>query len=275
MCLALVFGIQKLRHYVQAHTMHVISKANPIKYILTRPVLNGRLVKWAVILEQYDLLYMPQNVVKGQAVANFLTDHPVLDKWELSDNLPGVEVFLVDALPPWELYFDGAARPDGSGAGVILVFPEKRILPYSFALTKLCSNNVAEYQALRLGLQMVIEMGIKDLDVYNDLQFVINQLLKEFRVKKDDLIPYHKHALRLLDRLENVKLERVPRSANMIADALAKLTATLALGAKENIKVPVCGHWVVTSLDDGGEEEVKVVFACVVDKEDSSHLLTT
>ena len=129
---------------------------------------------------------------------------------------------------------------------------------------------MAECQALKLGLQMVIEMGIKDLDVYNDLQFLINQLLKEFRVKKDDLIPYHKHALRLLDRLENVKLERVPRSAT-----LAKLTATLALGAKENIKVLVCGHWVVTSLDDDGEEEVKVVFACVVDKEDSSHLLTT
>jgi len=42
---------------------------------------------------------------------------------------------------------------------------------------------------------MVIKMVIKDLDVYGDSQLVINQLLKEFGVKKDDLIPYHKHAL--------------------------------------------------------------------------------
>jgi len=51
MCLALVFVVQKMRHYMQAHTVHVIYKADPIKYILTRPVLNGRLAKWVVILE--------------------------------------------------------------------------------------------------------------------------------------------------------------------------------------------------------------------------------
>jgi len=38
--------------------VHVISKAKPIKYILSRLVLNGWPVKWAVILEQYDLVYM-------------------------------------------------------------------------------------------------------------------------------------------------------------------------------------------------------------------------
>ena len=51
MCLALVFAIQKLRHYMQAHTMHAISKAGPIKYVLIRLVLNGWLVKWAVIFK--------------------------------------------------------------------------------------------------------------------------------------------------------------------------------------------------------------------------------
>jgi len=127
---------------------------------------------------------------------------------------------------------------------------------------------VAWYQALILGLQIAIEMGINDLDVYGDLQLVINQLLKEFRVKKDDLVPYQKHALPLLDRLETVKLEHVPRGANKIADALVSPAATLALGAKENIKGPVCRQWVVTPPADGGEEELKVVSACAVDKED-------
>ena len=55
-----------------------------------------------------------------------------------------------------------------AGARVVFVSPEKHILPYSFVLTQLCSNNVAEYQALNLGLEMAIEMGITDLNIYGD-----------------------------------------------------------------------------------------------------------
>ena len=51
---------------------------------------------------------------------------------------------------------------------------------------------------LILGLQMEIGMGIKDLDVYGDSQLVISQLLEEFEVKKDDLIPHHKNGLQFL-----------------------------------------------------------------------------
>jgi len=49
MCLALVFVVQNLRHYMQAYTAHVIFKADLIKYILSRQVPNGQLTKWAVI----------------------------------------------------------------------------------------------------------------------------------------------------------------------------------------------------------------------------------
>jgi len=170
----------------------------------------------------------------------------VLDDWELNDDLPGEEVFFVDVLLLWEMFFDGAARQDVAGAGVVLVSPKKHILPYSFILVDLCSNNVAKYQARILGLRMAIEMGIKDLDVYGVSQLVINQLLKEFEVKKDDLIPHHQNALQLLDKLETVMLEHVSRSSNKMANALVNLAATLALGTEESITIPVCGQWVVT-----------------------------
>jgi len=94
---------------MQAHTVRVISKADPIKYILSRPVLSGRLAKWAVILEQYNLVYVSQKDVKGQALADFQADHPIPDRWELNDDLPSKKVFVIDVLPPWEMYFDGAA----------------------------------------------------------------------------------------------------------------------------------------------------------------------
>jgi len=59
-------------------------------------------------------------------------------------------------------------------------------------------------------------------------------------VKKDDLIPHHKNALHLLDKLKTVKLEHVPRSANKMANALANLAATLTLGQKESITALIC-----------------------------------
>jgi len=104
---------------------------------------------------------MSQKVVKRHALTDFLADHLVPDNWELSDDFPGEGVFCVDVFSPWEMYFGGL----GVAAGVVLVSPGKHILPYSFTLTQLCSNNMAAYKTLILGLQMVIEMGIKDLHV--------------------------------------------------------------------------------------------------------------
>jgi len=74
------------------------------------------------------------------------------------------------------------------------------------------------------------------LYVYDDSQLVINQLLKEFKVKKDDLITH--------------------------------LTATLALGAEEGIPILVCGQWVTAPPVDGGVEEVKTVSIYEIDEED-------
>ena len=72
------------------------------------------------------------------------------------------------------MYFDGVVRHNDTGVGVIHVSFEKHILPYLFALTQLCSNNMVEYEPLIVGLQMATEMGIKDLDVHGDSQLVIN-----------------------------------------------------------------------------------------------------
>jgi len=88
---------------------------------------------------------------------------------------------------------------------------------------------MTECQAFILALQMATEMGIKDLDIYGDSQLVIKQLLGKYEVKRDDLLSYHKNALWLLDKLETIKLQHVPRSANKMDDALANLVAALAL----------------------------------------------
>jgi len=119
-----------------------------------------------------------------------------------------------------------------------------------------------------LGLEMAIEMGITDLNLYGDLQLVINQLLDKYEVKKEDLVLYHRQALRLLNKSEMVKLEHVLRSANKMADALASLTTTLALGAEEGMRIPVCGCWVVPPDHKDSKEDVNMICVLEIDTED-------
>ena len=63
------------------------------------------------------------------------------------------------------------------------------MLPYSFTLSELCLNNVAEYQALIIGLQMASKFGIKYIEVFGDSKLVINQLSYQYEVKHQDLKP--------------------------------------------------------------------------------------
>jgi len=97
---------------------------------------------------------------------------------------------------------------------------------------------------------------------------VINQLLDEYAVKKEDLVSYHRQALRLLNKLEMVKLKHVPRSVNKMADALESLAATLALEAEEGMTILVCGCWVVPPDDEDSEEDVNMICVLEIDTED-------
>ncbi|KAL0371798.1 UNVERIFIED_CONTAM: Transposon Tf2-11 polyprotein [Sesamum calycinum] len=45
LCLTLIFSIQKLKHYFQSHSIHLVSKANPLKYVMAKPVLSDKLAR--------------------------------------------------------------------------------------------------------------------------------------------------------------------------------------------------------------------------------------
>ncbi|XP_038875075.1 uncharacterized protein LOC120067603 [Benincasa hispida] len=226
-CLALFFAIDKLRHYIQAFTVHLIAKAGPIKYVLSRPIILGRLAKWAIMLQQYDIVYVPQRAVKGQVLVDFLAEHPVPSDWELSEDLPNDEVLFTETSGLWVMFFNDAARKSGAGPGIILILPEKHMLPYSFTLAELCSNNVVEYQALIIGLQMALEIGIACIEIFGDSKLIINQILCQYEVKHDNLKPYFTYARQLMEKFESVALEHVLRMENKKADALANLATTL------------------------------------------------
>ncbi|XP_061999282.1 uncharacterized protein LOC133716611 [Rosa rugosa] len=267
-CLALVFAIQKLRHYMQAYTVHLVARADPVKFVMSQLVLTGRMAKWALLLNQYEIIYIPAKAVKGQALADFLADHPIPADWEISDDLPDEEVFNTEVLPAWQMFFDGSSRADGAGAGVVFISPQKQILPYAFTLSKLCSNNVAEYQVLIMGLQTAAEMKISNLEVYGDSKLVVDQLLTIYEVKKEDLVPYFQLATQLLKGFDAVTLMHVPRKENQVADALANLAAALALSEDEVIHLPVCQRWVVPTISELWHEDSNVVFVYLIDVDD-------
>ena len=131
------------------------------------------------------------------------------------------------------MFFDGASRTGASGSitvgvGVVLTSPHGHVLPRAFSLTEPCTNNVAEYNALLIGLELAKELGIKHLEAYGDSQLIVKQMTGEYEVRNEDLIPLHRAAVRLVESFESFRIEHVLRSRNTHADALASLAANLA-----------------------------------------------
>lgn len=57
-CLALMFAVQKLRHYLLSNTVYLVSHINPLKVLMTKTIsLNDRLANWSILLSCYDIRY--------------------------------------------------------------------------------------------------------------------------------------------------------------------------------------------------------------------------
>ena len=112
------------------------------------------------------MLFVPQKVVKGKALADFLAAHPFSKNSRLHEDVPD-EIFesnMISEDEVWQMFFDGALRTDLkrriiAGVGVVFISPQDHVIPRAFSLTESCSNNVAEYNALLIDLQLVHEMG--------------------------------------------------------------------------------------------------------------------
>ncbi|KAK4390342.1 Retrovirus-related Pol polyprotein from transposon [Sesamum angolense] len=80
-----------------------------VKFVMSRPILSERLAKWSIVFNQYEINYVFQKAVKGQALANFLADHPMPIEWEMSDDFPDDDILSIEILLAWTMLFDGVA----------------------------------------------------------------------------------------------------------------------------------------------------------------------
>jgi len=123
---------KKLKHYLQTNSVWLISRADPLKYIILRPVLLGKLAKWVLLLQEFEIIYVSQKAIKKQALVDFLVDHPILDEWKFSEDLPDENILFIEILEPWKIFFDGAAWQNKAKARVIFITLEREVLFFSF-----------------------------------------------------------------------------------------------------------------------------------------------
>jgi ribonuclease HI len=52
---------------------------------------------------------------------------------------------------------------------------------FSIRLPAPCTNNLAEYEAVRRGMELLLEAGAEAVEVFGDSKLVISQLTEEYR----------------------------------------------------------------------------------------------
>jgi hypothetical protein len=176
LCLCLFFTCTKLRHILLSAETIVICKSDVIKHMLSAPVLKGRLGKWMFALSEFDVRYQPAKAVKGQALADLVAERTSTDISALS-------------IRAWAMYFDGSVCGDGSGIGILLVSPRGATYSFSIRLTTPCTNNLAEYEAVRKGMELLLEAGAEAVEVFGDSKLVISQLTETYRCESELLFP--------------------------------------------------------------------------------------
>jgi len=123
----------------------------------------------------------------------------------------------------WRLNCDGASRgnPGPAGAGIVLHDPQGRLRVNTGRYLGETTNNVAEYQALLLGLAEARKIEVQKLRIFADSELMVKQLTGRYRVKSPHLIPLWREALKALNRFEAWDINHVPREENHLADAAA------------------------------------------------------
>jgi ribonuclease HI len=212
LCLCLFFTCTKLRHILLSAEVIVICKSDVIKHMLSAPVLKGRLGKWMFALSEFDIRYQPAKAVKGQALADLIAER-------VNTNIAALSI------RAWAMYFDGSVCGDGCGIGVLLVSPRGATYSFSIRLPITCTNNLAEYEAVRKGMELLLEAGAEAVEIFGDSKLVISQLTEEYRCESELLFPMWAQCQELIAQFRYINFYWIPRARNAEANDLAQLAS--------------------------------------------------
>ncbi|RDY04062.1 rnhA, partial [Mucuna pruriens] len=178
----------------------------PIRQVLGKPNLAGRMVAWSIQLSEFDILFESRGHIKAQVIADFLVELTPKGGRELEGE--------------WYLSVDG----------LIKVLIEKS-LHFEFK----ASNNQAEYEALLAGMKLAQELEAKKLTAKSDSKLVTRQINGDYQAKDPQLARYQEKASAMASSFDSFVLLHVPRDQNEQADLLAKLGNTQKSGQQRTV----------------------------------------
>ena len=121
------------------------------------------------------------------------------------------------------IYADGASRgnPGEAGAGVVLKTPEGEEVGRFGRYLGRATNNLAEYNAVLLGLEHAREFGARDVTVLSDSELLVRQILGEYRVKASSLTSVFEEVQNRLGEFDRFQVKHIVRDKNAEADNMA------------------------------------------------------
>lgn len=118
------------------------------------------------------------------------------------------------------IYVDGASRgnPGPSGIGYQIIGVDGQTIEQGGQFIGFATSRVAEYYAMKNGIEHAINLGLKSVRFVADSLMVINQLNGIFTVKNKDIAAIYNQIQDLLVNFESVSFNHISRLDNQIAD---------------------------------------------------------
>ena len=128
---------------------------------------------------------------------------------------------------------DGGARgnPGPAAVGAVVTDAEGAVLAERGDYIGEATNNVAEYRAVLLGLELAREVGANEVEVINDSELVARQIGGQYKVKHAGLKPLFLETMTALREFDRWSVRNVRREHNERADELVNEALDAALGA--------------------------------------------
>ena len=130
---------------------------HPLKKAMSKLEAAGRLIQWAVELNEFDIKYQSRHAIKDQALADFIA--------EFTSSHNDLEVVQDKK---WIIHVDGSFTQHAGGIGVVLQSPEGDRLTYKVRLQYQTTNNEVEYEALLKGLELAKSIEAKSVLILGD-----------------------------------------------------------------------------------------------------------
>ena len=131
---------------------------------------------------------------------------------------------------------DGGSRgnPGLGASGVIIKNKDGKTLLKQGLFFKKCTNNQAEYNALRLALIAAKEIGGEELKITSDSELLVKQFNGVYKIKNPDLKILMEEIKLLASNFKKVTLAHTLRAGNSEADEICNLT--MDAGKKNNFQ---------------------------------------